>query len=82
MGESRHPPRRLDAADARHENVHQDHLGAELLGEPDGLVAVLRLAHHIDPVLLFEQRAQPFAHDLVIVDQQQLQRFAHLPALP
>src|SRR2546422_1007364 len=49
-------------------------------GDVEALGGASRLADHPDPGLVGEQRAQPLAHDLVIVHQDDGDRAAHVPA--
>jgi hypothetical protein len=42
-------PRRLDAVDLRHLDVHHDRVRLQLLDERDGLAAVPRLADDLEP---------------------------------
>jgi hypothetical protein len=62
-------PRRLDAADPGHVQVHHHDLGrnlADLLERPG---ACVRLADDVDALLL-EQGTQAGAEQVVVVDQQ------------
>ncbi len=65
---------RLDAVDAGHLEVHQDHVGVERAGPGDALGAVGGLADHLDVVLHLQEGAQAAADDLVVVDQQDADR--------
>ena len=59
----------LDAVEHGHRHVHQDDVGAERLGEHDGLVAVARLTHDVDPGVL-EGAAHRLTEHLVVVGEQ------------
>ena len=73
-------PRRLDAAHARHVQVHDDDVRRELAHEPERLVAVGRLADDLDALLL-EQVAQAGPEQVVVVDEQDAQRSSLSPSL-
>ena len=62
------PAQRVDAVGAGHLDVHQDHVGAQLLGRGRALVAVGGLADDLDVVLHLQEGAQAPADDLVVVD--------------
>jgi hypothetical protein len=55
---AKQPPRRLDSIDARHADVHQHHIRAQLARDGNGLAAVPRLADHLEIVLRFEDRPE------------------------
>ena len=48
-----------DAVQPGHPDVHEHQVGAQLLGQPDGLVPVPRGAHHLDVGFGVQDRAQP-----------------------
>ncbi len=52
---------------ARHAQVHQDHVGPELLGEPYGCGAVRGLAQHLESGCGGEHAAQPIPDDGMVV---------------
>jgi hypothetical protein len=52
-----------------HVDVHDNHIGPELAGQLYGRAAVFGLGHHFHTVLLFDQRTQAVAHDLVVIGQ-------------
>ena len=62
--------RRLEPVHARHADVHDHDLRAAPLGERDRAGAVGGLADDADVRRAREREAQPFAHDLVVVDDQ------------
>ena len=62
-------PGRLDAADARHVQVHDDDVGRELAHRFERVGAVVALAHDLD-LLVVEQVAQPRAKEVVVVHEQ------------
>ena len=63
----------LDTVAVRHGHVHEDDVGKELLGQSDGLDAVLGLAHDVET--LFEHRStQPLAEHLVVVGKHEADR--------
>ncbi len=64
------PARRLDAADPRHADVHDDDVGQQLGRSAHGIVAAARLRDHGEAVLLADQAAQAGAKEVVIVDDQ------------
>ena len=63
-------PRRLDAVQNRHGDVHHHHVRPMLLRQRHRLAAVGRLRHHLKARLALQQHAQAFAHDRVVVRQQ------------
>jgi hypothetical protein len=63
------PSRHLDAVGSRHRDIHQDHGRAELLDEPERLVAVPRLADDLVPTEL-QGDADGVAQHGVIIDDQ------------
>ena len=65
---------RADAVAPWHHQVHQDHVGVELGGALERLVAVGRLADDLEALLEREERPQPLAHDRVVVDDQDADR--------
>src|SRR5512139_590639 len=88
-GESDHPQPRLvrehltgclDSIEIRHAHVHDDHVGLLLLGELQRASPVFRLTHDFHALLLFQQRAQTIAHDLVIVSKKNPYRHFSLPS--
>ncbi len=48
--------------------------GSSSVGPRHGLLAVGGLADHLDAVLELEERAQPLAHDRVVVDDEDADR--------
>ena len=71
--EHRDLPRRLDAADPRHVQVHDDDVGRDLADGAQRLGAVVALADHLDALLL-EQVAQPGPEQVVVVHEQDARR--------
>ncbi len=78
--------------DPRHVEIHDDDVGRELADETDGLGPGGRLADDAH-VLLLEQRAEPRAEEIVVVDEQHadvverptfdlLYRLRHVSTLP
>jgi hypothetical protein len=70
-------PGRLDAVKPRHPQVHQHDVRAVACGEQHGLFAVGRRGDRLDPRGELQQRHQPFAHDRLIVDDQDPDRVTH-----
>ena len=68
------PPRRLDPVDARHPDVHQDHVGLELGREAHRLRAVLGLADDLEVVARLEDQAEAAAHERLVVGDQDADR--------
>ena len=64
---------RVDAAHARHVQVHDDDVGSELAHDPHGLGAARRLADDLDSLLL-EQVAEACPEQVVVVDDQHAER--------
>ena len=64
------PPRRLDSVDLRHRDVHEHHIGVQLVEEADRLLAVGSLADHVE-ALLDHRPAKALAKHLVVVDEHQ-----------
>jgi hypothetical protein len=62
------PARGLDARDARHVQVHHDHVRRQLRGQLHAVLAVRRLAHHVQ-LLGLQQVAEAAPEELVVVDQ-------------
>lgn len=60
----------LDTTQALHLEVHKNYLGPKPLGHLKRLLAIFCFAHDLDAGGLLEQRSQPFAHDDVVVDQE------------
>ncbi len=64
------PPRRLDAVEARHADVHEDDRRAQAPRLVDGLAAVGRLAHHLDVRRRLEQLAKAGADQGLVVGDE------------
>ena len=60
----------VHAVHIRHDQVHQHHVGLELLGAADALLTVASLANDFDVRLELEICTQAFADHAVIVDDQ------------
>jgi hypothetical protein len=71
-------PGGLHAVHHGHQEVHQDHVGSELAGHLQGLLAVLGLAYHLEVGVEGEEHAQPLAHHAVVVGYQD--PYGHLPS--
>src|SRR5207253_10535292 len=67
--------RRLDAAHARHVEIHDDDVGRDLAHEPHRLAAGRGFADDLDTLLL-EQVAETRAEKVVVVDDQHAERLA------
>ena len=63
-------PGRREAVRAGHPDVHQDDVGALGPGQLDGLVAVDRLADHLDVVRGLEQHAEAGPDQRLVVGEQ------------
>ena len=66
----RQPPRRLDAVDVRHPDVHQDHVRIQPAREVDGLAPVLGLADHLEVLARLEDQPEAAADERLVVDEQ------------
>ena len=75
-----HPSRDLEAAQARHLHVEEDHVRPEAIDRRESLDAVAGLADHVDAAELPEQEAQLVPSQLFIVDKDRTQ--VHLTPLP
>ena len=64
--------RGVHAVQVVHGDVHDDDVGAQLLGQADGFAAVLGLGDHLQALFLLQQGAQAVAHDLVVVGDDDL----------
>ena len=71
-------PHRADAVEPRHHEVHQDHVGLEFARRSSSASSPsCRLADDLEPVLNGQERAQPLAHDRVVVDDEDRDRVSH-----
>ena len=68
-GVARDPAGRLDAVQARHPDVHEQHVRRAPLGEAHGLVSVGSLSHDLDVVLGIEQGSEPGPDEFLVVSQ-------------
>ena len=59
---------RAGAVDARHAQVHEDHVRPEPLGRFDRLAAIGCLSDHLELRVAVEDAAETVANDRVIVD--------------
>jgi hypothetical protein len=57
----------IDAIQVRHRNVHHNDVGLEFLGNPDDFPSVGRFTSDFHVLLPVENKAQPFAHNSVVV---------------
>ena len=64
------PPRRLDAVELGHADVHQDDVRLEPPGLGDRLDAVRRLADDLDVLLRLEDHAEARPDERLVVDDQ------------
>jgi hypothetical protein len=62
-------PGGLDAIQPRHGHIHDNYIGRMLLGERHGLASVRGIRDHLKIRLTFEQQAEAFPHDRVIVGE-------------
>jgi hypothetical protein len=60
----------LHAVEHRHGDIHEDHVGPELLGQAHGLGPVGRLAHDVEAVLLHRPPQRLAQHAVVVGEQQ------------
>ena len=66
--------RGVDAVSHRHANVHEHHVGADLLGEVDRLLAVARLARDRKSVVGVEDHAESASHKILVIGDEDAQR--------
>ena len=62
--------RRLDAVHPGHDQVHQDHVGAQRLCLGDRLQAVARFPYHLDVGLRAQQGADALAQNGVVIGNE------------
>ena len=62
--------RRLDAVRARHADVHEHNVGTQTVRQRCGLVAIARLADHLDTVVRRQDQAEPAAHKVLVVGDE------------
>jgi hypothetical protein len=60
----------LDAVTVGQAKIEQRDIGRGRRDPPVGLLGRRRLSHHLDARLSLEQLADPAAHDLVVVEQE------------
>lgn len=61
---------RVDSIELRHGNVHDNHVGRELLGQPDSFPAIGRFADDFDTRVGLEQEPKTFANYSMIVGNE------------
>jgi hypothetical protein len=61
-----------EAIEVRHEQVHEDHVGAERIGALNGYGSILGLADDFEVVLQLEKASQAATDDLVVINYQDL----------
>jgi len=66
----------LDPVAARHVQVHQDDVGAQLAGLADGVVAVDGRTDHLDARQQSDERDEPFPDDLLVIGYEHPDRRA------
>jgi hypothetical protein len=76
-GGGEHLAGRRDPVHLRHADVHQHDVGGKPPRRLDRGEAVGRLAHHLDRLVAREDRLNPSAHQLVVVDDEDPDRRAH-----
>ena len=68
------PGRRLEAAQVRHDHVHEDDIGSEPVCLGDRALAVLGFAHDLDSRLAAQQGSHALPQDAVVVHQEDADR--------
>src|SRR2546422_395946 len=68
---------RLEAVEARHRDVHDDHVGTVAAHEVERFAPVRRLRNHLDPADLAQHGADPLANQGVVLGEQHAQRGRH-----
>ena len=63
-------PRRLNAVQDRHGHVHDDDVRLVLLCKRDRCAAVGGLRHDVKAFVAFEQHAQPFSYNRVVIGKK------------
>ncbi|MND73479.1 hypothetical protein D3C80_650540 [compost metagenome] len=61
---------RLQAADAGHLDVHQDHVRLEFPGFLERLFAAVGLPHHLQAIDIGQHAGNPRSYQIVVVDHQ------------
>jgi len=64
------PLGRGDAVHARHSDVHEDDVGAQLAGSGDGVLSVHCLAHHLEVLLDLEDNCEAASHQRLVIGDQ------------
>ncbi|MNE10269.1 hypothetical protein D3C80_1029730 [compost metagenome] len=62
--------RRLQAADAGHFHIHQDHVGLELARDLQRCLAGVGLAHHLQAIDIGQHARDARTHQIVVIDHQ------------
>ena len=62
--------RRFDTIHSWHQQVHEDDVRPCLLGAQQSGLPGVRFSHHLEATRFGKQRADAFAHDSMIVDDQ------------
>ncbi len=62
--------RGINTVELRHSDIHDDHVGRELLGEADGLAAIAGFADDFDCGVGLEQKLKAFANDPMIIGDE------------
>ena len=63
-------PRRLNTVQYRHGDVHDDYVRLVLLCKRDRCASVGGLRHHVKAFIAFQQHAQPFSYNRVVVGKK------------
>lgn len=69
----------FNAVEVGHLNIHQHHIGLQLLGQRDGLLTVAGFAHHCRFRSRTKDRPQTVAEERMVIGNEDLNRFAHAP---
>src|SRR5579862_8226802 len=70
--------RRVNSTQLRQHEIHDDHVGLEPLCGNNRLLAVRGSSDHLHVLLLLEEDRKGVAHDAVIVDYQDPDRWQHI----
>ena len=63
-------PSGFQAVEQRHRNIHDDHVGTELLRQLDRMAAGFRLSDHLDIAFRLQQGPKSLSDDLMVIRQQ------------
>jgi hypothetical protein len=69
---------RVDTIELRHGNVHHHDVWGELLGHPNRLSTIGRLANHFDIGIGLQQESEAFSHNAMIVGQEDFSGQGHM----